>query len=194
MCVFDDGTKAIGAPTGVGLWYVSGSGSVDPEPGTGDFIAPFSFDTVEPGGEYGPRDGTRFHEGIDFPGGAVGGVGTPILVAGDGTVDQNYYHGAFGNLLIVDHGIMPAGTYAGKRVKTLYAHMVDPSPLAVSSPTVAGSTVAGGVGNTGSASVGAHLHWEVHVMEPGGSIVWNTSNDGGFRTAVSPRDFMGEYG
>lgn len=188
-CKMSDGSVILAYPVGGNLWYAAGSGG--PNPGTGDFIQPFSWDTVS--SEYGPRDVTRFHEGIDFGGGAVGGVGTPIHVAGDGVVDTVQYHANFGNMIIVDHGILPGGFYAGKRVKTLYAHMVDPSPLSVGQSVTAGVTVVGGVGNTG-ASFGAHLHWEVHIMEDGSNIVWNTNNNDGFRTAVDPRTFIGEYG
>lgn len=191
--LFDDGSKKIAYPTGGDIFYISASGS-GPGPGSGDFVQPFSWDTVS--SEYGPRNVTRFHEGIDFGGGAVGGVGTPIKVAGDGIVEVRGTDlgSAFGNMIIVDHGLMPNGTYEGKRVKTLYAHMVDPSPLSEGDPTVAGVTVAGGVGNTGTASQGAHLHWEVHVMNDGSGIVHNLNDDGGFRTAVNPRDFIAEYG
>ncbi|WVX89729.1 endolysin protease M23 domain [Microbacterium phage Curie] len=194
--VMDDDTVRNARPTPTQTWIVindSSTGPVDPQPGNGQFKVPFAFSTVEAVGEYGPRFG-RFHEGIDFPGAGVGGAGTPIKVSGNGVVQENYEHPAFGNLLIVNHGIITTGSLAGKRVRSLYAHMIAPSPLAVGSATVAGVTVAGGVGNTGSASQGAHLHHEIHITDPNNGIVWNTSDNGGYRSAMSPRTFYGEYG
>lgn len=190
--LFDDGTKKLAYPTTGDLWIISGAGG-GPVPGAGEFVWPFSLDAVS--SEYGPREGGAgsFHEGIDFGGGAVGGVGTPIPAVGDGVLSEAYYHGAFGNLAIIDHGVLDSGTLAGKRVKSLYAHMDTSSPLSIDAPTVAGTTVVGPIGNTGG-SFGAHLHLEIHVMEPGGNIVWNTVNDSGFRTAMEPRDFFAEYG
>lgn len=196
--VMSDGTAYWAYPISTQYWAVGevgdggGTGPVDPEPGSGLFTVPFPFDIMESVGEYGPRFG-RFHEGVDFPGGRTG-VGADIKAAGDGVVAENYVHGAFGNLLIIDHGVLTSGTHAGKRVRSLYAHLIAPSPLAVGTATVRGVTVVGGVGNTGSASDGAHLHHEIHITEPGNGIVWNTADNGGFRTAVSPKVFYAEYG
>lgn len=159
----------------------------------GDYIQPFGWGTVS--SEYGPRTlGVgSFHEGTDFGGGAVGGVGTPIKASGNGIVDLSEWHNGWGYWVIIDHGILGPGPYEGKRHKSLYAHMTG-APLSVGSAVVAGVTVVGGVGNTGSYSQGAHLHWETHIMDAGSGIVWNTNNNGGYRTAVNPRDFIAGYG
>lgn len=188
---FDDGSKVMAYPVGGNLWLVNGGGGTV-VPGTGLFIQPFPYSAVS--SEYGPRDfgAGSFHEGIDFGGGAVGGVGTPVKSVGDGVVTESYYHPNFGNMVVVDHGVMTTGSLAGKQVKSLYAHFDTPG-VAVNTATVAGETVLGPLGNSGG-SIGAHLHLEIHVMNPGSPIVHNTTNNGGFRTAIDPRVFFAEYG
>lgn len=149
------------------------------------FIWPFDPEVYNVSSEYGPRTGGTgsFHEGIDLdPGESV-----PIPVAGDGVVESNYYHGNFGNLMIVFHG-----TIDGKDIRTLYAHREALTGPGVGS-TVTQGQIIGTVGNTG-VSFGAHLHWETHVSEVGAGITWNTNNNGGYRTAINPRDFMATYG
>lgn len=167
--------------------HIAGS---TPNP-SGAFRWPFKKSTIS--SEYGPRSGGTgsFHEGTDFAGGLVGGTGTAIPCIGDGVVQEKRYHANFGNMVIVNHGILEGGTYAGKRCRSLYAHMNSAGPTTVGRSISKGSTV-GPIGNTG-ASYGAHLHLEIHISEPDAGIVWNTSNDGGFRTAVNPRTFLDEY-
>ena len=135
--------------------------------------------------EYGPRTGGAgtFHEGIDL----APVEGTPIPASGSGVVESNYDHSAFGNLIIIFHG-----TIQGKDLRTLYAHR-----QTLAGPSVGGAVaqgeIIGAVGNTGG-SLGAHLHFETHVSEVGAGITWNTANNGGYRTAINPRDFMVLYG
>jgi murein DD-endopeptidase MepM/ murein hydrolase activator NlpD len=180
------GKQRLAYPVGATMWWLGASGS-GPGPGTGSFAWPFDPSTVSD--EYGPRTGGvgTFHEGIDF------GVGceTPIPSIANGTGSENYYHANFGNMLIIDHGVMDHGTYNGKQVRSLYAHQSVPSPIAVGASVTKGQII-GSVGDTG-ASFGCHLHMEVHITDPGGSIVWNTNDDGGYRTAVNPRTFLDEY-
>lgn len=180
----DDGTTQICAPTSVFRW--AGLGSDQPTPAS-DFVwpivgAPTSFVTSE----YGARTGGAgtFHEGIDL----APAEGTNIYCAGAGVVDVNGWHANFGNYIIIDHGVLSDGS----KYKTLYAHRLNPTSHTVSQP-VAKNEVIGQVGNSG-VSFGAHLHWETHKMSPSGSIVWNTNDDGGFRTAINPRDFMAVFG
>lgn len=180
--LFDDGSSKLAYPTGNDLWIISGTGgSNPPDPGTGDFMWPIPLDYVT--SEYGPRTGGAgtFHEGIDL---STGG-GYQIKAAGAGTVEANYFHNNFGNMIIIDHGTLSDG----ERYRTLYAHMVSPSPLAVNS-TVAKGDIVGIEGESGGA-YGAHLHLEVHK---GDTIVWNLSDDGGYRSAINPRDFMTTFG
>ena len=180
--IFDDGTFKLALPTGNDLWLISGTGgSNPPDLGSGDFMWPIPLNYVT--SEYGPRTGGAgtFHEGIDL---STGG-GYEIKAAGAGTVEANYFHNNFGNMIIIDHGILSDG----ERYRTLYAHMVNPSPLAVSS-TVAKGDIVGIEGESGGA-YGAHLHLEVHK---GATIVWNLYNNGGYRSAINPRDFMTTFG
>ena len=148
------------------------------------FVWPFD-PAVYVSSEYGPRTGGAgsFHEGIDL---APSG-GTPIPASGAGTVESNYYHANFGNLLILFHG-----TFNGKDLRTLYAHRETLGGLSVGDNVSQGQII-GTVGNTG-ASFGAHLHWETHVSEVGAGITWNTNDNGGYRTAINPREFMTTYG
>lgn len=189
-----DGTRTTAYPIGGGMWLASGGGSgPGPDP-FGLFVQPFPSDTIS--SPYGPRTGVgqgTFHEGTDWGAGNNGGVGASIKAVGAGTVQTFTAASAFGNVAIIDHGVATQGTHAGKRIRSLYAHMAAPSPLSIGQAVVAGTTVVGGIGNTG-ASEGAHLHLEIHVSEPGSGIVWNTNNDGGFRTAVDPLAFFDEYG
>jgi murein DD-endopeptidase MepM/ murein hydrolase activator NlpD len=180
--LFDDGTKALAYPTTGGLWYISAGGGGG---GTGDFSWPFD-PTTTVSSEYGPRNVDRFHEGIDFGNGGVT-EGVDIFSAGAGVVEEKYFHVNFGNLLIVNHGDRDGFTW-----RLLYAHMVAPA-LVNAGDTITKGQHIGDVGNTG-ASFGNHLHWETHKCALGGSIVWNTNDDGGFRTAINPRDFMATYG
>lgn len=186
---YDDGTVVMAVPTDVTeMWLAStNSNGGGPGPGGGTFIWPFPESSVS--SPYGPRDGTKFHEGIDFGAGAVGGPGTPIPAISDGVVESNYFHPNFGNMLMIDHGTLPAGSpYPGQKCRSLYAHMEAPSPLPMGQNVAKGTTV-GGIGNTG-ASFGAHLHLEIHI---GDSVVHNTNNDGNPRSAVDPKPFLDAY-
>lgn len=183
------GENQPGYPTDLANYWIPGpTPNSGPGPGTGLFMWPFDPNT-QTGDEYGPREGGvgSFHEGLDFP----VGCDTPIPCIGDGVGSENYYHANFGNLLIVDHGVLNRGTYNGKQVRSLYAHQSHPSPIAVGQSVTKGEIV-GNVGDTG-ASFGCHLHMEIHITNPGDPIVWNTNNDGGYRTAVNPRTFLDEY-
>jgi hypothetical protein len=108
------------------------------------------------------EDGTRPpHHGVEF----VNPGGTPILAAGDGTVE---YAGMdhrvifaeqpdiYGNLVIIRHKI----TLNGEALFSLYGHM---SKILVSTGDVVkqGQKI-GEVGKTGAA-LGDHLHFEVRV-------------------------------
>lgn len=193
--IMDDGSQYVANPTPSQVWVFTGGsgGGTDPDPGgSSGFRVPFSWDAVT--SEYGPRSGGAgsFHEGTDFGAGLVGGPGTPIITVAGGVVEAEYYHRNFGNMIIVNHGVFSVGPYAGMRLRTLYAHMENPA-LFEQGQIVPKDAVLGGVGNTGG-SFGAHLHLEVHVSGPNSGIVWNTSNNGNYRTAVNARDFFAAYG
>lgn len=189
LCVFTDGSTAQAVRTDVGeIWLAAGNGGGTPPVGDGTFIWPFPESAVS--SPYGPRDGTRWHEGIDFGGGNVGGAGTPIPAVSTGIVEYNGWHSAFGNMLILDHGVLPAGSpFPGQRCRSLYAHM-ESRPDHNEGSTIEKGAIVGPLGNTGSASRGAHLHLEIHI---GANIVHNTSNNGGYRSAVDPKPFLDAY-
>lgn len=142
----------------------------------------------EPLAEYGPRNLTgAFHEGMDF-GYRNATAGAVIGSAGPGTVhlNQSGFMG-YGNAIIINHG-QNAG---GFTVYTLYGHRQAVAGPAVGA-TVQTGTVLGNVGNSG-ASLGAHLHFEVHLVPPGGSLTWdyNSPSYESNRTAVNPRTYVG---
>ena len=95
---------------------------------------------------YGPRWG-GFHQGIDI----ATRIGTPVVASRGGRVTFAGWQGAYGNLIIIDHG-GGASTY--------YAHL---NSIGVGGGQVVaqGATI-GSVGSTGR-STGPHLHFEVRV-------------------------------
>ena len=89
----------------------------------------------------------KLHDGTDI---AVPS-GVPIKAAKSGTVVKSYFHNAYGNYIVIDHG---------NGIQTGYAHM---SRRAVSVGTkVSAGQVIGYVGSTGW-STGAHLHLQFIV-------------------------------
>lgn len=125
-------------------------------PTTGSIRWPFPYATPISSG-YGDRVApcrgcSSHHNGVDF----TPGAGTPIYAVADGVVKEAEYGGSFGQHVYLDHVI------AGKKVESIYGHMIQGS-----SPLVAGQEVKVGdfvglVGSTG-ASTGAHLHLEIHL-------------------------------
>jgi len=88
------------------------------------------------------------HTGQDIP----APTGATIVSSGDGTVLFAGWNWGYGNLTLIDHG---------NGLVTAYAHQ---SALLVhKGETVTAGQTIGRVGNTGSFSAGAHLHYEVHV-------------------------------
>jgi murein DD-endopeptidase MepM/ murein hydrolase activator NlpD len=93
-----------------------------------------------------PVNGGRdFHSGLDI----AAERGQPVYATADGRVTQRGYQGAYGNLLVVDHGF---------GLVTKYGHL---SGYAVKhGDHVKRGQIIGRVGNTGRAT-GYHLHYEV---------------------------------
>lgn len=115
------------------------------------------FDITKPvpgrvGSPFGPRlhpvlGYVRMHQGVDM--GAP--AGTPVTAAGPGVVSRAGSAGAYGNLVVVDHG---------GGIETRYAHL-SVIEHAAGTPVLRGDLI-GRVGETGLAT-GPHLHFELRV-------------------------------
>ncbi|MGN0734983.1 MAG: peptidoglycan DD-metalloendopeptidase family protein [Anaerovoracaceae bacterium] len=134
-------TEIITAP--VDKVIVKGTKPVPPKKGTGTFRKPVNVAVYR---GYGMRWG-RMHYGLDY----AAPTGTPIYAADGGTVTKAGWSGAYGYVVVIDHG-------ANK--KTLYAHC---SRLLVSAGTKVykGQQIAT-VGSTGR-STGPHCHFEIFI-------------------------------
>ena len=89
----------------------------------------------------------KLHTGMDFSAKS----GTPIYATGDGEISEvKQSRRGYGNHVIIDHGY---------GYKTLYGHMK--KYIVHKGQKVKRGQIIGEVGNTG-ASVGPHLHYEVH--------------------------------
>lgn len=98
--------------------------------------------------KYGPRWGRR-HDGVDI----AAPVGTPIVAAADGVVEEAGPATGFGNWIVLDHG---------NGLKTVYGHMFSSGIYVKKGDEVKRGQPIGEVGNAGW-STGPHLHFEVHV-------------------------------
>lgn len=115
----------------------------DATPSAAGFVWPTNGVVSSP---YGPRWG-RMHEGIDI----AAPAGRPIRAAKAGLVITAALEGAYGNLVVIDHG---------NGETTRYGHM---SAFAVvQGQTVAIGQVIGLIGSTGR-STGNHLHFEIRI-------------------------------
>lgn len=90
----------------------------------------------------------RMHKGVDY----AARTGTPIMAAGDATVQFAGVQRGYGNVVILDHG---------RGHTTLYGHMSRFGNVK-RGQRVAQGTVIGYVGSTGLAT-GPHLHYEFRV-------------------------------
>jgi murein DD-endopeptidase MepM/ murein hydrolase activator NlpD len=128
-----------------------GTGYTGPVDGNGFLDLPVDGSITSPyGWRIHPIFGYRsLHDGVDI--GA--GCGTPIRAAAAGKVLAEYYQSAWGNRIIVDHGV-----HFGVGVATISNHL---SGYAVSvGEHVTRGEVIGYVGTTGW-STGCHLHFTV---------------------------------
>lgn len=104
-------------------------------------------------GEFGaPRSGGRTHEGFDI----VAACGTELVaVANSRVLRRGFDPVLYGNYLLL-HGEGEGRSY-------FYAHLPRPAPVRRGEWVWEGERV-GAVGQTGNAaSVGCHLHFELHV-------------------------------
>jgi murein DD-endopeptidase MepM/ murein hydrolase activator NlpD len=88
---------------------------------------------------------SAFHPGLDI----AGNKGQPVYATADGQVTERGFQGAYGNLIVVDHGF---------GLVTKYGHLA--SYAVQHGEKVKKGQVIGRVGNTGRAT-GYHLHYEV---------------------------------
>lgn len=122
------------------------------------YVLPFPENKIPKGGEFGNTilyDGSKRanpHRGVDFSLPA----GTPIKSATDGKVVLNKESDILGWVVVVE---------CTKGLTWGYCHLREPG-LRVGAKVVAGETVIGKVGNTGSASRGAHLHFTCGGKDP----------------------------
>lgn len=129
---------------GAGVSNVKSNGFLD-FPVPGDITSP-----------YGPRRHPIFgyrslHDGIDFG----GACGTPVYASANGVVLEEYFNKAYGNRIIIDHGL-----HKGVGVATIANHL---SGYAVEvGDRVKRGQIIGFVGNSGW-STGCHLHFTVLV-------------------------------
>jgi len=91
----------------------------------------------------------KLHAGVDW----AGPVGTPIIAAGNGTVEEAGYKGQYGNYVRIRH----ANGY-----QTAYGHMRNIATGISAGTRVRQGQVIGYLGSTGLSS-GPHLHYEVLV-------------------------------
>jgi len=91
----------------------------------------------------------RMHTGVDW----AAPTGTPILAAGDGTIEMAERHGGYGNFIRIRH----ANGFA-----TAYGHMTRFAPGSKPGAHVKQGQIIGFVGSTGR-STGPHCHFEVLV-------------------------------
>ncbi len=127
---------------GTGYTGPSGDGALQ-MPVAGSVTSPFGYRTH-------PIWGYRaMHDGVDY--GA--GCGTPVVAPAAGTVISTYFQSAWGNRVIIDHGLK-----RGVGVATISNHL---SGYAVEAGDhVERGEVVGYVGDTGW-STGCHLHFTV---------------------------------
>jgi len=92
---------------------------------------------------------TRMHTGVDW----AAPSGTPILAAGDGTIEIAERHGGYGNYIRLRH----ANGFA-----TAYGHMTRFAPGSEPGAHVKQGQIIGFVGSTGR-STGPHCHFEVLI-------------------------------
>ena len=90
----------------------------------------------------------RAHRGVDY----AAPTGTPVMAAGEGTIELRGRNGGYGNTVVLRHG---------GNITTLYAHLSRFGKPQVGSRVGQGDII-GYVGSTGLAT-GPHLHYEYRI-------------------------------
>jgi murein DD-endopeptidase MepM/ murein hydrolase activator NlpD len=92
---------------------------------------------------------TQPHRGSDW-GFKGGSESKPVYAVADGLVARVLYSDALGHCVITKN--------SHDKVYVIFAHLKEASTLTRMDRVIGGETVIGLIGNTGSASAGAHLH------------------------------------
>ena len=132
----------------------------------------------------GARD--KQHHGIDI----WGKRGSEILAAAPGRVTKSYYEPAFGNQIVIDHGLDENGARILTHYKHLYSRMANPGDKVNRGQQI------GTMGATGAMGMMVHLHFEVQHDIPTKGIRASDPNlfwsDGVGK--VTCYDRQGQYG
>lgn len=141
------GSGGGGSSSGGGSRGGGGSGGGG---GGGGFVRPVSGPITSPYGmRVHPITGVyKLHDGTDFR----APCGTPIRAAASGTVLERYYNSAYGNRLVINHGVR-----GGRSVATTYNHMIRPASKGPGARVSRGEVI--GYSGTTGMSTGCHLHW-----------------------------------
>ena len=94
---------------------------------------------------------TRMHKGIDF--GVP--IGTPVMAAGAGVVEEAHWKGGYGNFVLINHG---------NGYETAYGHLSRYAPGIHPGTHVHQGQVVALSGSTGE-STGPHLHYEIRIQK-----------------------------
>jgi murein DD-endopeptidase MepM/ murein hydrolase activator NlpD len=92
---------------------------------------------------------TQPHRGSDW-GFKGGSEGKPVYAFADGVVAKVFWSDALGHCIITKN--------SHDKVYCLYAHLAEKPAFENMDRVIGGETILGKIGNTGSASTGAHLH------------------------------------
>ena len=89
----------------------------------------------------------RAHMGVDY----AAPIGTPVISVADGVVVESSFHGAYGNMVVIQHNANQSTAYAHlSRMNVRKGHAIKQGE------------VVGAVGSTGL-STGPHLHFEFRI-------------------------------
>ncbi|MFL6737104.1 MAG: M23 family metallopeptidase [Sphingomonas sp.] len=103
------------------------------------------------------RGSGRRHDAIDI----MASEGTPVIAAGDGTIEKLFFSQGGGGITIYERATDPRWMY-------YYAHLSAYAPGLAEGQKVKRGQVIARVGHTGDASASApHLHFAINSMAPG---------------------------
>lgn len=103
------------------------------------------------------RGSGRRHDAIDI----MAAEGTPVIAAGDGTIEKLFFSNGGGGITIYERSTDPKWEY-------YYAHLSAYAPGLAEGQQVKRGQVIARVGHTGDASAaGPHLHFAINSMGPG---------------------------